>query len=53
MEIYANPFGTLEVIMFKIDLIVWKYFIDFISNEQEIAFKIDLIVWKLIRNLMS
>ena len=39
------PFTVENKVMFKIDLIVWKY--DIVTPEQlKNKFKIDLIVWK-------
>ena len=39
-----------QSLMFKIDLIVWKYNIDNLIYRNICEFKIDLIVWKFINS---
>ena len=43
------PYLTKEgiTLVFKIDLIVWKFSSDVASGLVKVVFKIDLIVWKL------
>ena len=38
-QVYSQPF--------KIDLIVWKFYQNFVRKNEGGMFKIDLIVWKL------
>ena len=47
MEIELNHINGGIVLMFKIDLIVWKLAGMGVSSSTDAWFKIDLIVWKL------
>ena len=48
MEITIHINNIFQDIMFKIDLIVWKYDRIALTSTGAIKFKIDLIVWKFI-----
>ena len=46
MEITAYSQVGINIAVFKIDLIVWKYMEYIKTIQKNIKFKIDLIVWK-------
>ena len=52
MEIAIDIMTIISIIVFKIDLIVWKFWLNLIFEVLFPVFKIDLIVWKSKKNVL-